>query len=256
MRGSQAMAQKGQTHAASRATPSASQLPALPPGLHARTASRSSSPLGSDVFHRSVAAPSLGVGATLASAPVAQSSGQTCGGASTLPAAVPALGEMNYYQQRIADFKRRHPDLPVPSYYTQYASKYIDRFTYDIGPQLSPAGQAWVARARKNLQVAIEKKRAADPAAFDRLECNDAAFLKFAYSTHPAAYLDAGLAKLPMSDLIKIGAGPDIKDLLSPAGLEQVEVTAVQVAESKADDFGAEIARDGRQLVASAEGAW
>ncbi len=244
MSGSQATAGTREKFVTRRVTASArpalqaSPSPASPPASH------SGSPLGGDAFQRSLAAPA------------SSSSGPRAAGASALPAAVPALGEMDYYQRRIADFKRRHPDLPVPTYYSRYASKYIDRFTYEIGPTLSPAGQAWVARARKNLQVAMEKKRAADPAAFDRLERNDEAFRQFAFSTHPAAYLDAGLGKLPLSDLIKIGAGPDLEDILNPAGLEQVETTAVQVAESKAEDFGARLARDGHELVASAEAAF
>jgi hypothetical protein len=99
---------------------------------------------------------------------------------------------------------------------------YADRFEKETSPKLSPEGKAWLVRTERNLQEAIEAKRLQDPVAFDQLEQNDAAFKRFAYDTHPKAYLDAGLLKLPASDLAKIAMTPDAKDLFSKDGVNQM----------------------------------
>jgi hypothetical protein len=132
------------------------------------------------------------------------------------------FGGSEYYQKRYNDFKARHPDKEPPSYYLNYGKKYADRFVNETYDKLSPEGKEWLMRARRNLQEAIEAKRAEDPAAFDQLEQNDAAFKRFAYDTHPKAYVDAGLLKLPASDLVKIGLTPDGGDLFSRDGAKQM----------------------------------
>lgn len=155
--------------------------------------------------------------------------------AEALPQSLPAkLGGTDYYVARVEDFKRRHPDLPVPTYYMGYGDKYVRRFTEELAPRLSPVGQAWLAQARLNLQLAFENEIKKDPVAFDRLEQNDEAFLEFAYDSHPKAYLDAGLEKLPLKDLVKIGLTPDLRDLLTVNGLEQVADVAAGMAAKKA----------------------
>src|SRR5262245_31804617 len=107
----------------------------------------------------------------------------------------------DYYQARHADFLRRHPDLPPPTYYLAYGKKYADRFAERTHAKMTPAGRAWVLRTRTNLQRAIEAKRTEDPIAFDRLERDDAAFTRFAYLSHAKAYLDAGYLDLPVRDV-------------------------------------------------------
>ncbi len=62
----------------------------------------------------------------------------------------------------------------------------------------------------------------ADPAAFDQLEKNDAAFTSFCYGTHADAYWNAGLGDLGLFDLARIGLTPDMRDLLAYDGLVQV----------------------------------
>lgn len=150
-----------------------------------------------------------------------------------LPTAIPPLGRLDYYEQRMADFKRRHPDLPVPTYYKDFADKYVKKLTYEVGPQLTPEGREWQANSRKALQEAMEAKRQADPAAFDRLERDDKAFMAFAYGTHADAYLKPGLDKLLVSDLVKIGLGPDLIDLISPEGRDQIYHIGLGIAEGK-----------------------
>lgn len=154
-----------------------------------------------------------------------------------LPRPIPKLGGTDYYRLRAEDFARRHPDLPVPTYYLGYGDKYVNRFTDELYPKLSPKGQEWLVKARLNLQVAFEERLKQDPAAFDALERDDAALSKFAYETHPKAYLDAGLDELPLKDLVQIGLTPDVGDLFSRNGIEQVADTAAALAAEKARDY-------------------
>lgn len=139
------------------------------------------------------------------------------------PAAIPT-GNRDYYKQRLADFERRNPGMKPPDYYLSYGDKYCQKFS-NLGPKdLSPAGLAWRDKTLKNLQDAIEAKRAADPAGFAQLERDPAAFKAFAFGTHPDAYIQGGLFDLPASDLLKIGTTPELRDLLSPDGIKQVFV--------------------------------
>jgi hypothetical protein len=138
-----------------------------------------------------------------------------------LPKAVPTGGP-EYYQARYDDFKRRHPDKEPPDYYLGYGKKYATRFLEQTNAKLSTEGQAWLLRTRENLQQAIEQKRAMDPVAFDQLEQDNNAFKRFAYDSHPKAYIDAGLLKLPAGDLYNVSMTPDVGDLLSKDGVKQV----------------------------------
>lgn len=134
------------------------------------------------------------------------------------------VGTLEYYRMRNEDFIRRNPGVEPPDYYMDYGDKYARRFTEELAPNLSPRGQEWLIDARRGLQERIEARRAEDPAAFAELERNPDAFRRFAYDTHPDAYLDAGLASLPPRDLVQIPLTPDREDLLSPDGIRQAIV--------------------------------
>ncbi|MBM7118843.1 hypothetical protein [Archangium primigenium] len=141
--------------------------------------------------------------------------------ARNLPAEIPT-GTPDYYRQRADDFRRRNPGMEPPAYYMEYGQKYCDRFS-SLGPKdLTPEGLAWRDRTLDALQSAIETKRMEDPAGFAQLERDPEAFKRFAYDSHPDAYVDSGLYKLPVQDLMKIGTTPDIKDLLTKDGVRQV----------------------------------
>jgi len=173
-----------------------------------------------------------------------------------LPRPVP-FGGSEFYQARYDDFVRRHPGATPPSYYLGYGKKYADRFMNQTYAKLTPAGQAWLLRARRNLQAAIEKERAKDPVAFDKLEQNDAAFKRFAYDTHPQAYLAAGLKALPITDLTEIGLTPDFKDLFSKDGVVQVWDVAKTARPVDVWNVGTATAGQGASFVASeATKAW
>jgi hypothetical protein len=76
----------------------------------------------------------------------------------------------------------------------------------------------------------LERRRAADPRRFAELEEETHAFQCFAYGTHARAYIECGIAKLPWRDLVRIARTPDIRDLLTRAGLEQVLQVMAHVA--------------------------
>ncbi len=141
-----------------------------------------------------------------------------------LPNRVAPAGNLAYYGQRHGDFAARYHacGLTPPTYYIAYGEKYVGRFTNETSSRLTPEGQAWLGRARINLQIAIENQLGQDPAAFDRLEKNNAAFTSFAYGTHADAYWDAGLGDLNLFDLSNIGLTPDVRDLMAKDGLIQV----------------------------------
>jgi hypothetical protein len=173
------------------------------------------------------------------------------------PAPASVMGTTDYYRWRYDDYVRRHPNgPPPPDYYLDYGEKYAKRFTNELRPKLSPEGKAWLDRARLNLQEAIERERARDPAAFAELEEDADAFRQFAYDTHADAYWNAGLADLPISDLVRIGLTPDIKDLFTKAGLGQVaDIAARLVAEyarragKSVTEFANDVLDRGREVV-------
>jgi hypothetical protein len=144
------------------------------------------------------------------------------------------LGTPEYYDARHEDhLNRHHGKPPPPHYYLDYGRKYCVRFSEELYPRLSEAGKAWCVATRTNLQLAIEKTLLANPVAFDALESTSEGFHAFAFGTHPNAYLDAGLAELPVMDLILISMTPDLGDLLTPDGLAQIGVVLPEVAPEK-----------------------
>jgi RHS repeat-associated protein len=136
------------------------------------------------------------------------------------------LGTTEYYAWRDNDFNIRHTlsdtwyewQPSPPGYYMGYGDKYAKRFSEQLRPQLSSAGQEWLDRALLELQNAIEQKLEIDPS----IETKNGLFKEFAFNSHVEAYENAGLFNLPIRDLILIGTTPDIKDLLSPNGFKQV----------------------------------
>lgn len=151
-----------------------------------------------------------------------------------------SIGSPEYYQLRVADFKRRNPDKPPPTYYLQYGDKYLHRFLGKLS-RLSPKGQEWLKSTLKNLQRLIEDKRDADPAAYAKLELDDDAATDFYYDTHPEAYIVSGLASLPPRDLLEIASTPDKEDLTTFRGLLQIVKVALVVGpagESAPEHYG------------------
>jgi hypothetical protein len=148
--------------------------------------------------------------------------------AANLPAEVQP-GTKDYYRQRHDDFVRRNPGMQPPPYYLEYGNKYLEKFS-SLGPKdMSPEGLAWRDNTLKALQVAIETKRMEDPVGFAQLERDPEAFKRFAYDSHPDAYVKSGFFKLPMQDMLKVASTVGLKELLGKDGIPQILATASQV---------------------------
>jgi hypothetical protein len=119
-----------------------------------------------------------------------------------------------------------------PSYYISYGHYYCSHYGAELFPKLSPAGKAWLILARKFLQKNMEngleqnmlknsvEMRSQKPGSGGfkmdvkrfKLELNDKFFKKFAFKTHPLAYLDGGIAHLPPEDLFNIMRQPNLQE--------------------------------------------
>jgi len=132
-----------------------------------------------------------------------------------------------------------------PSYYVSYGYYYCSHYGKELFPKLSPAGKAWLVITRKFLQKNLEKGLAqnmqgssikltsqkAGNGQFSmdvpqyQLELDDGTFKDFAFKTHPLAYLDGGIAHLPLTDLYNITRQPNLQEWGSLATYEQVNKT-------------------------------
>lgn len=77
----------------------------------------------------------------------------------------------------------------------------------------------------------------------ESLELVNKKFTAFAFNTHPPAYVDGGLGKLPLLDLIKISTTPDWDDLFSKDGVKQIKeiigyLLDIKLEEAKKDPKG------------------
>jgi hypothetical protein len=171
---------------------------------------------------------------------------------------------------RHANFLMRHINCGhrPPDYYVSYGYYYCSTYGARLLPSLSPAGQAWLIDARKLLQRNMEKglydnmrgdsivvscqrfpeRSSTMSCKRYELEVDPELFKKFAYGTHVPAYLDGGLADLPISDLTKIGMQPKVGDLyFDRNGLGQAWESGVEVGKHKAGqawDASAEAVND------------
>ena len=151
------------------------------------------------------------------------------------------LGTPDWYDARHMDHLRRHGnDPPPPAYYLEYGKKYCIRFSEELFPKLSKAGQAWVVATRMHLQLMLEKMVLDDPEGYAELELDAQKFKDYAFGTHREAYLKGGLLDLPTQDLKKIVLTPDMKDIASTSGLDQIFKTAPSVGYDRMGDLFAE----------------
>ncbi len=148
----------------------------------------------------------------------------------------------DYYRMRASDYASRHtlptdrPSRP-PAYYLDYGDKYAGRFTQVLRPTMSTAGQHWIDATFRRLQVLLERQRAASSRQFAKFEEDTNAFQRLAYSTHAQAYIECGIAKLPLLDLVRIAHSPDVRDLMTRAGLEQVWLVIAHVIKARWQNF-------------------
>jgi len=135
---------------------------------------------------------------------------------------------------RHGSFMMRHVGCghKPPSYYVSYGYYYCSTYGAALYPKLSSQGQAWLRNARKllqsNMEDGLRQNMIGDQIQMSsvklgngnvsmivpkyKLELDDDVFKSFAFKTHPLAYLDGGLADLPIADLMRIMAQPNIQE--------------------------------------------
>ncbi|HDR9249755.1 hypothetical protein [Burkholderia vietnamiensis] len=158
---------------------------------------------------------------------------------------------------RHGNFMMRHVGCghKPPDYYISYGYYYCSDYGSNLAPKLSPQGKAWLNKARKLLQVNMEDGlnqnmmgdtiQMASPMPGNgsvdmtwpqfELELNTEKFKEFAFKTHPMAYLDGGLADLPITDLVRIGTRPNIQEWGDGKTWGQAVDSAIPVLRKKAE---------------------
>ncbi len=128
-----------------------------------------------------------------------------------------------YYLARINDFKRRHPEKPVPAYY-QFVYKNARRFTDETYFRLSPQGKKWIREVFVELQQKLEDARMNNPQTFAKWE-QDGTLMELGYYSHVPAYMRTGFTRLPFGDLLQILTTPDVSDFCNrPAIISTLEL--------------------------------
>ncbi|WP_042263633.1 hypothetical protein [Paraburkholderia heleia] len=161
---------------------------------------------------------------------------------------------------RHSNFMMRHIGCghTPPSYYLSYGYYYCSNYGAYLKPTLSKAGSDWLDNARWQLQSNMEDglhlnmiqdgiqmaSKIEGNGSFSipevkryQLELKDKIFKDFAFNTHPLAYLDAGLANLPMSDLFKIGGQPSVEEWGDGRTWDQARDSAKVVLPKKGGDM-------------------
>ncbi|WP_454726487.1 MULTISPECIES: hypothetical protein [Cupriavidus] len=157
---------------------------------------------------------------------------------------------------RHASFMVRHIGCGhrPPHYYVSYGYYYCSTYGERLKPRLSASGQDWLDNARfylqKNIEIGLSQnmkystisipclrypnRSASLEAVRYELEVDSDRFKTFAFDTHVPAYLDAGLADLPIADLLKIGGQPNIEEWLDKETWKQAIESGVEVGSDKA----------------------
>mgnify|MGYP003477993674 CR=1 FL=1 len=144
-----------------------------------------------------------------------------------------SCGTDSYYRDRRDDFLMRCPDATPPAYYEEYGDKCLHQFR-QTEPDLTARGRVWLQATLVSLQAQMEDLRESAPAAFAELEHDSEAFSDAAFEMHSNAYIESGIAELPVSDLWKIARTPDVSDLLTADGVKEI----VEVLQGVADGNG------------------
>jgi hypothetical protein len=164
---------------------------------------------------------------------------------------------------RHGNFMMRHVGCghKPPSYYVSYGYYYCSTYGAKLKPRLSEKGQVWLDNARWYLQqnmedglnqnmlgekINIKSKKPGNGSLAMKvprydLELDDDVFTTFAFRTHPLAYLDGGLAELPVWDLAQIAMQPNIQEWADKRTLNQAVdagkvVIPRKIGESDMDD--------------------
>lgn len=154
---------------------------------------------------------------------------------------------------RYADFMKRHTKdcghLP-PTYYRAYGYYYCSRFGAYLLPSMkSKEGKDWLKDARYLLQKYMDlglaqnnigntirlscklAPKASQTMAFAKqtVELNDKTFKTFAFNSHVPAYIDGGIKNVPLPDLCRIIAEPNLQEWMDIETLRQAQQVAFVV---------------------------
>ncbi|WGI26960.1 hypothetical protein QEN58_07825 [Halomonas alkaliantarctica] len=157
---------------------------------------------------------------------------------------------------RHANFMMRHIGCghQPPDYYISYGYYYCYTYGERLRPRLGDQGGDWLDEARYLLQRNIElglkdnmkgeeinvvcrrypNRTVQMTVPKQELETDKATFKTFAFNTHVPAYLDAGLADLPINDLMRIGTQPNVEEWLDGETWNQAIDSGIEVARDKA----------------------
>ncbi|AJY07279.1 hypothetical protein QZM46_05995 [Burkholderia vietnamiensis] len=172
---------------------------------------------------------------------------------------------------RHGNFMMRHIGCghKPPDYYVSYGYYYCSDYGKNLYPTLTAQGKKWLENARwwlqRYIEIGLQQNMQGDQIAFKsakpgngelsmqveryelELENNGDTFKTFAFVTHPLAYLDGGLAGLPVADLTKIGMRPNLQEWGDGRTLKQAWDAGIPVAKQKAHDWSSEAADQARE---------
>ncbi|MDO1517289.1 MULTISPECIES: hypothetical protein [unclassified Neisseria] len=155
------------------------------------------------------------------------------------------------------NFKARHVACghEPPAYYISYGYYYCSNFQRYLYPRLkSSQGQRWMRDARKLLQEYMDDglranmqstllvfesrsypKKKIPPMKVDiqQLELQNDTFKQFAFRTHVPAYLDGGIADVPIADLMRVFGQPNVEEWADPETWKQAVDVAWEVVPHK-----------------------
>ncbi len=137
------------------------------------------------------------------------------------------FGKPEYYERRYTDYVKRYKKEDKSIYYIEYGLYYCNKFLdLKSSGKMSIEGNKWIDKTLVLLQEKLEKQIQSNPALEDNLDLLDAA----AFKTHPEAYIEGGILRLPITDKLRIVETIRWKDLTSKLGREQInEVAKAQV---------------------------
>lgn len=149
---------------------------------------------------------------------------------------------------RWLNFKERHKECghEPPEYYISYGYYYCSRFSAYLQPSFKTAeAKQWLTDARRYLQAYMDngltnqntktvikfksKLYPNNPTVekeirfkgVKEVELNNEIFKNFAFLSHVPAYLDANLKRIPLEDLIKIWAEPNLQEWMDKGTWDQ-----------------------------------
>ncbi|AXK66435.1 MULTISPECIES: hypothetical protein [Burkholderia] len=174
------------------------------------------------------------------------------------------LGSKDSDWSRHGNFMMRHIGCghKPPDYYVSYGYYYCSDYGQNLYPTLTAKGKKWLENARwwlqRYIEIGLQQNMQGDQIAFNsakpgngnlsmqveryelEVDQNGETFKTFAFVTHPLAYLDGGLAGLPVQDLVKIGRRPNMQEWGDGRTIKQAWDAGIPVAKQKAHDWSAE----------------